>query len=682
MINPLEAPSSLPFNAPAFDQIKLTHIVPAIKAHISQAQETIDHIKNNVEPPSFQNTIVALEQSSEALSFSSNVMNVYYLANMTDEMQAIYEESQQMISRFSNDMMADLELFKRIKHVYDQKETLNLSQEDRILLEETYKSFMRNGANLSPEDKKVLRDIDEKMITVTNKFNSNVTKDTNDYVHFVTDKEQLKGLSDHIIESMAALADDKGKKGQWAVTIQPSVYQDVLGYAQDRDLRKTVFMAKQDVARTGERNNFPHIKEILALKRQRTALLGYKDYPSYVLEKNILNTPKKVTDFLETLHHKVRPHYVRDLETLTQYAKEQDSLEKLEAWDIGYYRNKLKAEKFNYDPKEIQQYLPTDQVLQGFFDHCEKLFNIKFEKNYDLPKYHDDVEVFTVIDQKTDTPLGIVYGDFYYRDGKEPHAWAQGINSHHLKKDGSRQLPIITINQSTMKSSDPNKPTLMSLYDVETLFHEGGHGLHHLLSERPSYASLSGTKVKTDFVELPSQVQENWVMEKDVLQSFAKHHKTGEILPESLFDKIKKSSQFMYSHFLYQQNFFGQLDIAWYTQLTGDESIDDLAAFEKNLSDKFFNHGEKDYTSMSQSFSHIFTYGYDCSYYSYAYSEVLDADAFEAFKETGDLYHPETAQKLRELMNAGGTEDPMVLYKKFRGREPDPDAMLKRAGLI
>ncbi len=668
--------------APDFKTIEAEHFVPALEYGIDIAKNNIHQIKINTDEPSFDNTIEALEKADEIVSDVASILGTLYNVRMTEDMEEAKRHAQVMMNDFSQSVLTDHALFLRVKTVYDQRDTLDLDEEKKILLEESYKGFVRNGAQVSDEDKETLKSIKQELIQKQTSFHQNVTKSINEYKHFITDESELEGMSAHIIATTQQLAKAEGRADDYCMTLQPGVYHDVMTYAHNRSLRETLWRAQQKLCSEGDKNNFTLIKDILKLRNQSVKLLGYENFPQYQLEQRILDTPDKVCDFLGVIRERTRDHYVRDRQTLVDFAQQKDGLSELKPWDIGYYKNLHKAERYDYNPQEVQNYFPLSSVLTGFFEHCERLFSIDFVQTNEVPSYHADVEVYEVHDKQDGRLLGLMYVDLFYREQKYAHAWMSKIYSHHYRADGTRQIPLCTINMSLVKGADAAHPTLLNLNHVETLFHEGGHALHCLLSQTPHYSSLSGTNVKWDFVELPSQIQENWVMEEDVLTGFSKHFETGDTLPKELFDKIDADSQHMQGLFYYRQNFLGTLDYRWHTEISGEEDMDHIQAFENEVAQTFYPDEDREGASMSQQFSHIFAGGYACGYYSYAYCEMLDADAFEAFKETGDLYHPETATKLRELMNLGGTREPLDIYQDFRGRAPDTEAMFKRAGLI
>ena len=665
-----------PFNTAPFSKIKNQDFLPAIKNLIEETKHEIDSIANNKEIPSYKNTIEALDYSGEQLDRVTSLFFNLNSAETNDEIQKIAQKVSPLLSEFSNDIRLNKKLFKRIKALYEIKDDLNLTPEQNMLLEKKYKSFSRNGANLPDDKKQKLREIDKKLSKLNLKFGENVLAETNNYELLITNPRDLSGLPDGEIEAAKHLADSKNKKG-WLFTLDYPSYIPFMKYADNRELRKTLSLAfgskgfKNDAL-----DNQQNVLKISKLRFQRAKLLGYETHAHYVLEERMAKTPEKVSAFLHELLDKAKPAAQKEFKTLEKFANELDGISRLEKWDSAYYSEKLKQKLFELDDEKLKPYFKLENVIDGVFMVASKLYGLTFQKITDIDTYHEDVLTYKVLDYNGDL-VSVFYADFFPRPGKRNGAWMTSYKPQYIK-NGNNERPHISIVCNFTKPTK-SKPSLLSFNEVTTLFHEFGHALHGMLANT-TYPSISGTSVYWDFVELPSQILENWCYEKESLELFARHYQTGELIPMELIKKIKDSSTFQEGMQTLRQISFALLDMSWHgldpTKIK-DVKSHELKAFEDTLL-----YPDVPENCMSTSFSHIFQGGYSSGYYSYKWAEVLDADAFELFKEKG-VFNPAIAKSFKEnVLCKGGTEDPMVLYKRFRGQEPNPDALLRRAGLI
>ncbi|VXB74660.1 M3 family metallopeptidase [Maribacter litoralis] len=672
-MNPLLSP----FDTAPFSQIKNEHFKPAFLQSIEDARAEIDSITNNTEAPTFENTIEALEFSGQQLDRISSVFFNLNSAETNEEIQKIAQEISPLLSEFGNDITLNEDLFKRVKAVYDQKDKLDLTVEQNTLLDKKYKSFSRNGANLSEEKKKRLREIDAKLAKLKLTFGENVLAETNKFQLHLTDEADLDGLPEGEKEAAAQLAISKGKEDGWMITLDYPSYIPFMKYAKNRALRKKLSLAFGSKGfHNDELDNQENVLEIAKLRFERANLLGYKTHADFVLEERMAETPEKVHSFLSELLEKAKPAAEREFKQLEDFAKKIDNIDRLEKWDSSYYSEKLKQELFNLDDEKLKPYFKLENVINGVFKVAENLFDLQFEEVHDIEKYHDEVKTYKVYDADKNF-ISLFYADFHPRAGKRGGAWMTSFKSQ-WKRNGENVRPHIS-NVCNFTPSTKSKPSLLTFNEVTTLFHEFGHGLHGMLANT-TYPSLSGTSVFWDFVELPSQVLENWCYEKEALELFAKHYETGEIIPMELVKKIKESATFQEGMQTLRQLSFGLLDMSWHgidpTSITNVKAHEDEAFKDTSL------YPETPETCMSTAFSHIFQGGYSSGYYSYKWAEVLDADAFAYFKEKG-IFNKEVATKFKDnVLSQGGTENPMVLYKRFRGAEPKVEALLERAGLL
>ncbi|MGV0754842.1 M3 family metallopeptidase [Empedobacter brevis] len=675
MNNPLLEKFDTPFESAPFSKIKNENYKPAFIQAIEDAKAEIEAITQNPESPTFVNTIEAMELSGEKLGRISSIFFNLNSAETNDEIQQIAQEVSPLLSEFGNDVRLNQDLFERIKTVYNQKDAFDLTEEQTYLLEKKYKGFSRNGANLNEEDKTKLREIDKQLAMLSLQFGQNVLAETNAYELIITDENDLKGLPQYAIDQAKADAEQKNHEG-WLITLQAPSYIPFMQYAENRELREQLFKANGVKAyQDNEYNNEENVKNIVKLRHERAKILGYKTHADYVLEERMAKTPVTVLDFLHDLLTKAKPFAEKEIKELADFAKNTDGIEILQRWDHAYYAEKLKQKKFSLSDEELKPYFQLDNVVQGAFEVATKLYGITFKEIDYIDKYNDDVTTYEVLDQDNNF-LSLLYTDFFPRAGKRPGAWmtsfreASNVNGHNKR-------PHVSIVCNFTKPTK-DTPSLLTFQEVTTLFHEFGHALHGMLPNT-TYESLSGTNVYWDFVELPSQFYENFCYEPEALKLFAKHYRTGEIIPQQLIEKVKVSSSFMEGYQTVRQLSFGLLDMAYH----GNDliEIEDLQAFEKETFKQTELYPEVDKTMMSTSFSHIFQGGYSSGYYSYKWAEVLDADAFSFFQETG-IFNKDTANKFYKLLSSGGTIEPMKLYEEFRGHQPTSDALLKRAGLV
>ena len=663
-------------NTAPFSQIKLKDYQPAFIENIANARAEIDAITNNSEAPTFENTIVALDFSGDALDRLSSIFFNMNSAETCDEMQKIAQDVSPLLTAFGNDISLNEDLFKRVKAVHDQKENLTLTPEQATLLDKKYKSFARNGA-LLPEDKKAkLREIDTELAKLKLTYGENVLAETNNYQLHITNEADLKGLPDDAKEMARSLAKSKNLEG-WIFTLDFPSYLPFVTYIDNRELRKEMAIAAGKKAFQGnEFDNKEITLKIAKLRYERANLLGYATHSHFVLEERMAQNPDKVKSFLKDLLEKAKPAAKREMAQLTAFAKELDGVELLEKWDGSYYSEKLKQKLFSLDDELLKPYFKLENVLNGAFTVAEKLYGITFKEVFDIDKYHEEVQTFEVLDEEKNL-VAIFYSDFFPRKGKRNGAWMTSYKSQSVK-NGVNERPHVSIVCNFTPPTE-TKPSLLTFNEVTTLFHEFGHALHGMLANT-TYPSLSGTSVYWDFVELPSQVMENWCYEPEALALYAKHYETGEIIPQMYVEKIKESASFLEGMATLRQLSFGILDMAFHSN--NPSEITDIKAFEKQAMEGTTLYPDVTENCMSVSFSHIFQGGYSSGYYSYKWAEVLDADAFAYFQEKG-IFNKEVATKFKEnVLSKGGTELPMELYKRFRGHEPNADALLKRAGLV
>ncbi len=675
--NPLLETFNTPHETPPFNKIKTEHFLPATQKAIKDAEAEVDALKTNKEEPSFENTIEALEFSGGKLNSIAMIFNKIAGSHSNDEIRKLEEEIEVLFTNFDSKVSLDAELFTRIKNVYEAKENLNLNQEQSMLLEKTYKEFTRNGALLKGNVKKRMEEINERLSELGTKFSQNTTKSTGEYKKLITDEAELTGVPERAKKQYKEAAEKEDIKDGWLIQLSPYP-MDISTHAENRDLREEIYRAYSKISFEGEFKNQDIVLETIRLRHERASLLGYNTHADYVLDDRMTKTKETVMNFLEKNIEAYMPAAEEFLQKLKDYAEKTDGLTDIETWDVSYYSRKLKEETFDLEMESLRPYFKLENVLDGVKNHAEKLFGIELNEDtsnkYSTPA--DDVKVYEVTDNKTGEMIGVFYADYFARPGAKGNgAWASRLRGKGLE-NGVNKFPLVT-NDCNFSKSTANNPSLLSLGDVITVFHEFGHGLHSLLSEG-SYTSLNCTNVKRDFVELPSQLQENWVLEKELLDTFAFNEK-GEKLPDEVIEKIKKMNNFGAGYSSLRQTFLGLLDMKWHT--TNPDEINSVEELEDEIVAKasLFPRYEGAVTTM---FDHLFSYDYSAGYYSYKWAEVLDADVFEEFKKQG-LYDQETANRLREtIYSKGGTEEPMKLFKDMMGREPNPDAMFEREGIV
>ncbi|OPC32689.1 M3 family metallopeptidase [Elizabethkingia miricola] len=665
-----------PFHTAPFDQIKNTDYLPAFQELIKTSEAEIEHIANNPEAPTFSNTIEALAYAGEQLDVVSNIFFNLNSAETNDEIQQIAQEVSPLLTDYSSKISQNEKLFERIKKVYDEKANYELNEEQQTLLNETYKGFVRNGALLNETDKEKLKNISIELSTKQLQFGQNVLAATNAYVKHLTNKEDLSGIPEAIIAQYAEEAKERELEG-WAVSLQYPSYVPFMTYAENRTLRQELALANGKKSFDGsEFDNQQMIKDIISLRDQKAKLLGYENYAAFVLEERMAKSPQKVESFLHELLEKATPYSQKEIEELKVLAK-ADGIEDMQSYDHAYYAEKLRKQKYDLNDEELKPYFPLEKVQDAVFRLAKQLFGLAFEERKDIPKYHDEVrtyEVKEIFDGSADNQQykAILYVDYFPRKGKRAGAWMTSYKNQY-KQNGENSRPHISVVCNFNKPSG-DTPSLLTFQEVTTLFHEFGHAIHGILANT-QYPGLSGTSVKWDFVELPSQFLENFCYEPEFLKTFAQHYQTGEVLSDEKIEKIENSKNFMEGYQTLRQLGFGLLDMAYHIK---SEEVKDIKAFEDAQTKATQLYPVNPETAISPSFSHVFQGGYASGYYSYKWAEVLDADAFAYFKETG-IFNPETAAKYKVLLSSGGTKDPMELYKNFRGSEPKVESLLKRA---
>jgi peptidyl-dipeptidase Dcp len=664
------------FDTAPFSKIKSAHFLPAIKELIEVTKREINQITEHPKPPSFQNTVAALENTGLQLDRVTSIFFNLNSAETNEEIQRIAQEVSPLLSEFSNDILLNEALFKRVKEVYKTKEQLPLNGEEKMLLDKQYKGFSRNGANLSETEKLELRKIDAELSKLKLSFGENVLAETNKFEMLISDEGALSGLPEGAKEAAAQTAIENNKKG-WLFTLDYPSYVPFMTYAENRELRKEMSLAAGSKSFNGDKlDNSENVIKIVQLRHKRANLLGYKTHAHFVLEERMAASPEKVASFLNELLEKAKPAALREFNDLQSFAKELDGINELQKWDGAYYAEKLKEKLFNLDDEKLKPYFELSKVITGVFAVAKKLFGLHFEEIQDIDKYHKDVKTYRVLNTDNEF-VSILYADFHPRPGKRGGAWMTSYKPQQLQ-NGVNDRPHISIVCNFTKPTK-SKPSLLTFNEVTTLFHEFGHALHGMLANTV-YKGLSGTNVSWDFVELPSQVLENWCYEKEALELFARHYKNDTVIPIDLIDKIKGSATFHQGMQTLRQLSFGMLDMAWHGN--NPSKTKDVKAFENDSFASTSLYPDVAENCMSTSFSHIFQGGYSAGYYSYKWAEVLDADAFAYFKKEG-IFNQEIADKFKKyVLSQGGTQDPMELYVKFRGGKPNPDALIERAGLL
>lgn len=682
--NPLLEESPLPYGAPQFDRIRAGHYMPAFKAGIKEAKAEIDAIVANPEAPTFENTIEALEFSGRTLNRVAGIFYNILEADATDELQAIAEELSPLMTEYEMYVSLNAQLFERVKSVYEKRESLPLDKDQARLLENTYKSFSRNGANLNDEDKAVYSKYMEELSLLTLQFGKNVLASTNAFQMHLTDENDLEGLPDYLRDLGAMTAKERGLEG-WVFTLDYPSYSPFMQNSSRPDLRRKMYMAYNTKAVGGENDNTENVRKIADLRIKVANLLGYETWADYILEENMAHDKATVQEFLAGLMNPSIPYAKKDVEQVRRYAMEHGFAEAAEKagldpeqfmpWDFSYWSEKYKQAEYSLNDEQLKPYFRLENCIDAVFSLASRLYGISFEERTDIPVYHKDVKVYDVKDTGG-KHLALFYADFFPRETKRGGAWMTEFRGQSIR-NGVEERPLVSIVTNFSKPTE-SAPSLLTHDELCTFLHEFGHSLHGMFAQG-RYTSLCGTNVSRDFVELPSQIMENWAFEPEYLDSFAKDYRTGEVIPDTLVSRIVKAKNYLSGYYQVRQLDFGTLDMAWHTLETlpeaGTLDFERAALAPSSLMPK------PEGTAISPSFNHIFSGGYSAGYYSYKWAEVLEADAFSLFKEKG-IFDRETAASFREnILSKGDSEDPAVLYRNFRGHDPEPSALMEKLGL-
>ena len=673
--NPLVKPSPHKYGAVPFNEIKQEHFIPALEYAIKKAEKTLDEVKTNTDTATFENTALPMETCSELMETISLTYFNLMGAESDNDFKELAQQISPKLSAFSNNVHLDSQLFAKVKYLYENIENDNLNAEQKRLVSESYKGFTLNGALLNDTDKEKVRKIDEELSKLSPKFSQNTLNATNEYTYYTEDKSELSGIPEMVVSQAAETAQKKDKKSGWMFTLQMPSYIPVMQYADNRKLRETLSREFGKISFGGKFDNQDIIKKMVALRYEKAQILGFEDHADYTLQKRMAKTTETVMNFLSRLYDVYYPSAQKELDEMRELAR-KDGVEEMQAWDSAYYSQKLKKQKYDFDQEELRPYFKSENVIDGIFQVAGLMYGLKFKEINDVPVYHEEVQVFEVHEDNGDF-LALFYIDLHPRETKNGGAWMTCWRPQGLYK-GKVDRPLVSI-VGNLTPSTEDKPSLLTFMEVNTIFHEFGHALHGMLS-KVTYRSLASPDVYWDFVELPSQIMENWLGEKETLSLFAKHYETGEIIPDELIEKIKKSQSFNAGTMGLRQLSLGMLDMAWHT---GDPSkIDDVVKFEDEAIEKTRLLPKVEGSTISCQLGHIFGGGYSAGYYSYKWAESLDADAFEYFKENG-IFNKKIAESFRKnILEKGNTEPPMDMYVKFRGKEPDPDALLRRDKLI
>lgn len=680
--NPLLIPSSLPFGALNFSEIKSEHFEPAIDAAISKAKDRLAQYKTLLgKTLTFENAILGLEAISEDSQEVFNIFSNMTHAHTNETLQKLEQLLSPRLASLHNEILLDDTVFQILKEAQEMKSSWNLDSDQTRLMDIQYDEFIRNGANLEISEKEKLKKLDEELSVLSPRFAENSLKSTNAFAMHLLAEADLDGLPNMVREDAAHAAKEKGLSG-WLFTLQGPSWVSFLTYSARRDLREKLWRAVGSRAYKGEFDNSEVVLKLVNLRHQRAQLLGFESHADFILKKRMAETPQRVHQFIDQLIEKMRPAAIRDLKAVTDFAlklnfEQKYGTRELKPWDIAFYSEKLKEHEFQFSEEELRPYFKLENAVNGVFEIVKRLYGLSFKKNKEISVYHEDVEVFEVYGRDSRF-IGLFYMDFFPRESKRSGAWMSNHREPGLRNDGTVQRPHVVIVCNFPKPTEKS-PSLLAFDDVHTLFHEFGHALHSLLTE-VKYRPLAGTNVYWDFVELPSQIMENWLGEREALQLFAKHYETGLPLPEDLLQKVIRSKKFLAGWYGLRQLNLASLDMAWHDR--DPAQIKDVAKFEDMATDRTRLLPSEEGVNTSCAFGHLFAGGYSAGYYSYKWAEVLDADAFEMFKSNG-IFDANTAQKFREnILAKGGSKPPLELYKAFRGREPDPDALLRRDGLI
>ena len=672
MTNPLISPWQTPFQTPPFDEIKNEHYEPAFHHALKIAREEIQAIADNQEEPTFDNTLAALDRSGELLDSISNIFFNLLVCNTSKELQDIAQKIQPELTAFSNEISLNEKLFQRVKQVYEHRDSLN--EEEKMVTEKSYRNFIRHGAQLDETQKEEYRRLTMRLSQLTLQFSDNVLASTHAFSKIITDKNLLSGLPASELDIAAAKAKAKGQEG-WLFDLTMPSYQAIMKFADNRELRKEFFLKYASRSYKDAHDNTALVYEIASLRKKIAKLLGFSDYASYVLTERMAKDKAHVYELLETLKKPSRIAAEKEMQEMVDFARQNGFQGKFERWDMSYYAEKQRNSLFNFNEEELKVYFPLDKVIQGVFGLAHKLYDLDFSETSEIPIYQKDVKTYSVY--RKEQIIAILYLDFFPRESKKGGAWMTSFRDQHKTADGENIIPLVSLVMNFTPATD-NKPSLLTFKELTTFMHEFGHALHGMLSE-VTYSSISGTSVPRDFVELPSQINENWASDIHFLQSFAKHYQSGEVIPETLVQKVKDMENFQAGYLSCRQLAFGFLDMMWHDEEDVNPELEDLEQKAMQVVD-FFQKPKG--TCTSTSFTHIFSGGYAAGYYGYKWAEVLDADAFSLFQETG-IFNKETATKFHDcILCRGGSREAMRMFVDFRGREPKVEALLKRSGLI
>jgi len=672
--NPFLTESSAPFGAPEFDKITNEHYMPAFEAGVAEGKAEIDAIVANTEEPTFENTIEAMEYAGETLNRVAGIFYNLMEAHTNDEMQAIAEQVSPMLTEFSMYTSLNAPLFERVKAVYEKKDELGLDVDQMKLLEDTYRGFVRGGANLSAEDKETFSKISEELSLASLQFSKNVLAATNAYTLNITDSADLAGLPEYVKTMGAETAKEKGLEG-WAFTLQYPSFGPFMKYSENRELRRQMWTAYNTRALSGENDNTELVKKIVELRIKKANILGYETFADYALEVRMAKDRKTVEDFIMQLLEPSLPYAKQDVKDVADYAKANGFTEKLMPWDFSYWSERLQKAEYSLNEELLKPYFQLENCIDAVYGLATRLYGITFHELDNVPVYHEEVKVYEVKDADG-SHLALLYADFFPRESKRGGAWMTEFRGQSIR-NGVEQRPFINIVMNFTKPT-ADAPSLITHSELTTFLHEFGHALHGILAQG-RYPSLTGTGVSRDFVELPSQLMENWAYEPEYLNTFAKHYQTGEPIPMELIEKIVAAKNFQAGYAQVRQLHFGYIDMNWHT-LT-EVPAEGVVEFEQKILSPYAVMPQVDGTAFSTSFSHIFTGGYSAGYYSYKWAEVLEADAFSLFKEKG-IFNTEVSNAFRkEILEKGGTVDEAVIYRNFRGHDPQPEALMEKLGL-